>query len=342
MAETLISDIIQPPQFLQYVVEKTAEKSELITSGIIDTDPTFVELANSGGSSVVMPFWNDLTGNSQVLSDTGSLVTKKITTGSDGACLHMRGDAWSTNDLAAILAGDDPMAKIIDRTGDYWARDTQHILIACLTGVFGSALMAATNSTDISVQAAMTPVVLANVLHGLTFVDAKQLLGDAKDKLTAIYMHSMVESDLLKRDLITFLKDSDGQPTLKMFQGLRVIVDDGAPTAVGANGATVFDTYLFGLGAFALGVGTFDKPIQGGVGNSTWSLEFGRVALASQNLLINRRRFILHPRGVKWLGASVAGESPSNAELALPQNWARVYEPKNVRLVRIRHNVMPD
>ena len=42
-----------------------------------------------------------------------------------------------------------------------------------------------------------------------------------------------------------------------------------------------------------------------------------RVPLDSDTVLINRRRYILHPRGVKFTSASVAGDSPTNAELVL-------------------------
>jgi hypothetical protein len=55
-------------------------------------------------------------------------------------------------------------------------------------------------------------------------------------------------------------------------------------------------------------------------------------------VLINRRRYILHPRGVKFTSAAVAGDSPTNAELENGANWTRVFENKNVRIVAIEHN----
>jgi hypothetical protein len=55
--------------------------------------------------------------------------------------------------------------------------------------------------------------------------------------------------------------------------------------------------------------------------------------LDSDTVLINRRRYILHPRGVKFTSASVAGDSPTNAELETGSNWTRVFENKNVRIV---------
>src|ERR1051325_4975501 len=105
----------------------------------------------------------------------------------------------------------------------------------------------------------------------------------------------------------------------------------------GTAAGTVYTTYLFGQGAFAKGVAPLDgTPLQGGFG--TEGVELARVPLDSDTVLINRRRYILHPRGVKFTSASVAGDSPTNTELETGSNWTRVWEAKNVRLVAITHN----
>ena len=125
---------------------------------------------------------------------------------------------------------------------------------------------------------------------------------------------------------------------LRTFQGRRVVVDDTLPTRAGSTDGTVYTTYLFGQGAFAKGVAPLDgAALQGGFG--TEGVEIARVALDSDTVLINRRRYILHPRGVKFTSASVAGDSPTNAELETGSNWTRVWESKNVRLVAITHNL---
>ena len=112
MAETLVSDVIVPEIWVPYVIQRTAEVSRLFGSGIIEQNPEFARLAAGGGSSVNMPFWNDLTGSDQVLSDQAALSTKNIAAAQDVAVINNRGDAWRTNDLAGLLAGDDPMAEI--------------------------------------------------------------------------------------------------------------------------------------------------------------------------------------------------------------------------------------
>jgi len=116
-----------------------------------------------------------------------------------------------------------------------------------------------------------------------------------------------------------------------------VIVDDSLPVRAGTTDGQVYTTYLFGMGAFAKGAGPLDgTPLQGGFG--TEGVEWTRDALASDTLFINRRRYILHPRGVKFTSASVAADSPTNAELETGANWVRVFENKNVRIVAVNHN----
>jgi hypothetical protein len=319
MAKTQISDVIVPSKFNPYVIQRTAELSALVQSGIISNDPQLDALAMGGGKYINMPFWNDLSGASEVLSDSGALTPAKITADQDVAVLNLRGKAWSTNDLAHVLAGSDPMAAIGDLVADYWARDRQSMLKSILSGVFGAASMSG-NVHDISGESGA-----AGVISGTTVLDAKQLMGDSADKLTAIAMHSAVFTKLQQDNLIEFIPQAEGKVKIPTYLGYRVIVDDGLTPSTG-----VYTTYLFGQGAIGLGNGMAK--------NAT---ETDRDILAGDDILVNRQAFILHPRGVKFTGSSVAGAAPTNAELATAANWTRVYENKNVRIVKFVHLIAP-
>lgn len=312
--KTIISDVIVPSVFQQYVIQRTAELSALFSSGIVQRTSEFDALASGPGKTVNMPFWNDLTGEDEVLSDTSALTPGKIVAAQDVAVKLMRGRAWSTNDLAGELAGDDPMSAIGDLVAEYWARRYQAALIEMLNGIFSATSMLGLVH-NISGET-------GNKIDGKTFLDAVQKLGDAKTKLTAVLMHSAVENYLAQNDLIESLKESEGAPELRTFMGKTVIVDD----ALVANEG-VYPTYIFGFGAFAYGEGAPDNPV-----------EVGRDVLAGDDILVNRRHFILHPRGVMWKGTA-ASSSPSNIELAVGTNWQRVYEVKNIRIVKFLHKI---
>ncbi len=336
MAKTAVADIIIPTEFEKYAIERTAELSRFGESGIIEMAPEFNELAAGGGREVKMPFWKDLTATRQLLSDSATLTVNKITSDQDISRIHNDAQVWSVNHLAKVISGDDPMQAIVDLVGGYWARTDEGLVISALKGVFAAASMSANllaiHSESVAAQTSATR------LNGATFVDACTKLGDAADRLTAVAMHSGTEAALRKLDLIDFIPDSEGKAMLRTFQGRRVVVDDTLPTRAGSTDGTVYTTYLFGQGAFAKGVAPLDgAALQGGFG--TEGVEIARVALDSDTVLINRRRYILHPRGVKFTSASVAGDSPTNAELETGSNWTRVWEAKNVRLVAITHNI---
>lgn len=314
---TRIADVIVPQVFNPYVIQRTAALSALSQAGIISNNPELDTLASAGGKLINMPYWNDLTGDDEVLSDTGALTPEKITAGQDVAALFMRGKAWSTNDLAKALSGDDPMKAIGDLVAAYWARRRQALLFSMLKGVFASASMSG-NVLDISALVGDLAVI-----SGTTFADALQLLGDNKFKITAVGMHSAVETALVKKDLIATEKDSQGNDTISTFLKKRVIVDDGCPADTG-----VYTTYLFGEGAIGLGNGSAPVPT-----------ETDRDSLAGDDILINRQHFVLHPRGVKFNNASVTGPSPTNTEVETAANWTRAYENKNIRIIKFVHKI---
>ncbi len=336
MAKTAVADIIIPTLFEKYAIERTAELAQFGQCGIVESAPEFDAIASEGGREVKMPFWKDLTATRQLLSDSATLTVNKITTDQDIARLHNDAQVWSVNHLAKVISGDDPMQAIVDLVAEYWARTDEGLIVSSLKGMFAAASMSgnllAIHSESLAAQTAATR------LNGSTFVDACAKLGDRADRLTAVAMHSATEAALRKLDLIDFVPDSEGKSMLRSFQGRRVVVDDNLPTRAGSTDGTVYTTYLFGRGAFAKGSATLDaNPLQGGFG--TEGVEIARVPLDSDTVLINRRRYVLHPRGVKFTSASVAGDSPTNAELETASNWTRVWENKNVRIVAVTHNL---
>ncbi len=335
MAKTAVADIIIPTLFEKYAIERTAELSAFGQCGIVEHAPEFDEIAGGGGRTVDMPFWKDISPTRQILSDSAALTVNKITSDKDIARIQNDAQAWSVNHLAKVIAGDDPMQRIVDLVAAYWARVDEGMVVSCLKGMFGAASLAG-NLLDIASES-VAGQSAATRLNGSTFVDATALLGDRADLLVAVAMHSATEAALRKLDLIDFIPDSEGKAQIRTFQGRRVVVDDNLPTRAGTTDGTVYNTYLFGNGAFAKGAAPLDSaPLQGGFG--TEGVELARSALDSDSHLINRRRYILHPRGVKFTSASVAGDSPTNAELENQANWIRVFENKNVRVICIEHN----
>lgn len=315
---TKIADVIQPEIFTPYVVNRTMELSELIQAGIAEHDTEFDALASGPNTLIHMPFWNDLTGEAEVMDDEGETTPGKITTGQDIARKLAFVKSFGANALAGHLAGDDPMKVIADRFADYWNRFYQKVLLSTLDGVFDSASMAE-KTFDITGNLGDKAI-----LGSHSFLDAQQLMGDAKELLTGVTMHSEVENHLIKQDEIETIRDSEGNVVMKVYKGKRVIVDDAmAYDPVTKAG----EMYIFGKNAIAWGNGS-DPKIQ-----ETEIVRKG-LSLAGEDILVNRKLSILHPRGVKFTESGVASKFPTLNELESGLNWGRVYEPKKIRIVK--------
>ena len=333
MPGTTLQDVIVPELFNPYVINRTMELSALLQCGIITNNSEFDALASQAAPTVNMPFFEDLTGESEQVIEGGDLTDNKISSSKDVAAIIRRAKMWSATDLSAALAGSDPMAAIATLVAQFWARDMQKELIAVLNGIFGTVPAGGSgtppeetrlesNLLDISGKSGAA----AN-WSGSAFIDAEQKLGDAKAQLTGVCMHSATEAYLKKQNLIDTVQPSN-DVAFGTYQGKRVIVDDGCPVASG-----VYTTYLFGNGAVALGNG---NP----VGFVPTETDRAKRKGSGVDYLINRRTSILHPRGVAFTSASVAKtEGPSRAELSDPKNWNPVYEPKQIRIVAFKHKL---
>lgn len=333
MAGTTLQDVIVPELFNPYVLNRTMELSALVQSGIITNNSEFDALASQAAPTVNMPFFEDLTGESEQIIEGADLEDNKITSNKDVAAIIRRAKMWSATDLSAALAGSDPMAAIGTLVAQFWSRDLQKELVALLDGIFGTIpageegtppaeTRLASNLLDISGKSGNA----AN-WSGSAFIDAEQLLGDAKAQLTGICMHSATQAYLKKQNLLETVQPSN-DVAFNTYQGKRVIVDDGCPVKNG-----VYTTYLFGNGAIALGNG---NP----VGFVPTETDRAKRKGSGVDYLINRKTMILHPRGIAWQNAVVEKtEGPSRKEVADPKNWKPVYESKQIRIVAFKHKL---
>jgi hypothetical protein len=342
MAPTLYSDItIVPEEFLPHVIEYSTSLSALVMAGIIVPDPVFDAKAKEGGKLIDMPFWKDVDQDSQVIDDTVDTTINPIDQSGDVAVKLFRENAWGASDLSAAIAGDDPVDALAMMIGGYWARENQRILLKQLDGVFADNL--ANDGGDLILDASVADIANAtpdNYISGAAIIDAKAKLGDAHGKLTAIAMHSIPYHNLEKLGMIEYIQtvNSDGSTStmqgapnfglkgIPTLFGRMVVVDDTCPM-VACTGGYRYTSYLFGAGAVASGEGLPKHPF-----------EMDRVPKRGITEIYHRRHFLLHPRGIKFTGASVAKASPTNAELALALNWDRVWGKKNIRIVKMVTN----
>jgi len=334
MAFTAIADVVQNKAFAQYFARAVLDRSNLFKSGIAVADPAIQAKCNEagfGGSFVNLPFWNALsTASADERLAEQDLTPQNITAGQDVAVICRRGKAFGSNDLAADVAGNDPMLVIANQLADYWNARNQERMMSVMKGVFAHNV--STDGSDLVLDISGEEGTAA-LLSKDSILLAAQLLGDRKTELTAVAMNSVVETYLAALDTNAGLyRASDGAATLSKYNGRDIIIDDKC----GYDPSTKkVEIYLFGRGAIAY----CDCPVK-------TPFEVGRNKLdaCGRDFLVSRVANICHIRGYKW---NVTDTNPSNdkvgtsgqsgyiAGLSDGGNWTRVYDKKEIRCVKL-------
>jgi len=333
MSATRTTDLVIPAIFSPATIERATELSEIVQSEAVVRAGFFDSLCNGPGATYNMPYLKEVTGSSEVISDTGgSLTVNPVTEDKDIAPALNRGKAWGENDLARWASGADPVGSIRDFVAGFWARDAKQIMLKILDGLFDNTngVLRTTHRVNIYNDVVAGSITDAMRLTGDTFVDGTLKLGDFSPTIRAVLVHSDIEGYWRKKQLIAYVQPAGAVGArIPTFQDRRVMVSDDCPKVAGANSPS-YTSYLFGVGSFALGYQTNDPER---------ATEIQRVGLASETYLITRRRMLLHPLGVKWSGSAAAAGGPTNTELATGTNWTKVYQDKNIHIVAIKHNL---
>jgi len=321
MAVTRLSDLIVPDVFAAYMFKDTTDKTEIFKSGIFNTDPELAARLAGGGRTFNVPFWNDLDNTEAGIASDDPAISSTpgtVTASKDICRRQVRTRSWSTADLAGILAGSDPMQRILSRVTGYWERQFQTYLVKTLTGLFAD--NTANDSSDMVNDIATddsSATTSSELISAEAVIDTAYTMGDNASVLKTLIVHPTVMKRLKKLNLIDFIPDSDGRIAFERYLGYLVIEDDGVYTTTGTN-RTDYWSYLIGPGALGFAEVPAGTPVEverdpekgNGMGVET---------------IYTRRQFVMHPYGIKWTDTTVGGEFPSNSELATAGNWDRVY-----------------
>ena len=270
---TQIADIVVPEIFTGYVQQMTEQKSRLVQSGAVARNALMDQLLAGGGLTfTIADGATDFVVGDQFTITVALLVLDstphKIGSATEIAVRLSRNNSWTSSDLAAALAGEDPMDAIASRVAAYWIRRLQAAFIATWQGV--SKDNGANDSGDYA-----NDIVGASFVDGVTnfsaeaYLDAKVTMGDSMEDLSLVMVHSVVYNRMQKNNLIDFIPDARGETQIATFLGAEVIVDDNMPSGTStvrgdgtAGPAGSYETWLFGAGATQFGVGSAKVPTE--------------------------------------------------------------------------------
>lgn len=340
---TRVSDVIVPEIFTAYVQNLTTEKSRIIQSGMAVRSSELDLLLGGGGLTFQVPSFKDLDNDADRISTDTSVPfadadaslpagvarppdPQKIGTLKEISVRMNRNNSWSTTDLAAILAGADPMEAIARRVSAYWTRRLQVAFLATWKGILAD--NSANDSGDYTNDISGAYVPGVTDFSAEAFLDAALTMGDSMEELTGVMVHSVVMNRMQKNNLIDFIPDARGETNIATFLGREVIIDDGMPKT-----GNDYETWLFGNGATQLGFGAppvgteVDRKPGGGNGGG-------------QDVLYSRVMWAIHPTGHAWIGTAGDG-GPANTgtgddDLDEAAAWNRVFpERKQIKFARL-------
>ncbi|MEX5536040.1 phage coat protein [Pseudomonas syringae] len=313
MATTQLADIFVRDYYADLAPVNSPEKTAVFESGIIVKSPELDAIASNGQGTAEIAYWQDLDADDEPNisnddpDDLGAV--GKAEMGSMRARTLYLNKGYGVADLTTELARTEPMQHIRNRFGTYWTRRWQRYLLGAARGVIASNI--ANDAGDMVVDAGAT-------ISAGAFQDAAFTSGDAADVFSAIGVHSVVMNQMVKQDLIEYLRDSDGRIILATYLGKPVFMDDSL-----VYGAGRYLSVFFGQGAFGYGEGSPANPVElerkpsGGNGGGA-------------EVLWERKTMILQPAGFSWKGGENRNLSPTATKYAAAANWERVFDRKQV------------
>ena len=320
MAQVQIADVIVPEQFTAYQVENSFSSTALLESGVAVRSGVIDDQLQAGATQFTVPIWGDLADvepNYSTDDPTQLSVPNKIGAYSLNVRKTYANNSWSTMDLAAELSGSDPLSRIQSRVQAYWTRHMEKRLIASLLGILYSNV--ANNAGDMVLDISGQTGTAAN-FSATAVINTAATLGDRLEDIKVIAMHSKVYTEALINDEVQFIPSSLGQP-ISTYRGMATLIDDNLTVANG-----VYLTVLFGAGA--VGFGT--SAPRAGLGTELWRNPAAGLG-GGLTTLYSRLNIGLAPAGFSWSDsynnggtqATIAGESPSLADLATAGHWTR-------------------
>jgi len=361
---TRLVDVVVPEIFNPYMQNITEQKTRIIQSGAAVMDAAISQALAGAGLTFKTPSFKDLDDDDEdIMTDDyddvyghptfgvslpyagtlGNSIPNKIGSLTEISVRLSRHKSWSSVQLASVLAGKDPMGAIGNRTAYYWARKRQNAFIAMVKGIVADNQAAPTGSehvqNDLIFNAAAPGVFQQGVTEFSTanFLRACLTMGDSQEDLGLVLMHSVVFHKAQLNNLIEFVPDAvnNNAVDIPFFLGRRIIVDDAMPVDVTGK---IFQTWLFGAGAFRMGVGSPDHATE-----VERAPRAGRGA--GMDILHTRVEWCIHPVGYKYAGTAASGGPDNTAttnNLAHLDSWVRVYpERKQIKMAVLQTIELP-
>lgn len=324
--------------FTDMMQEADYWNNPILASGIVRQDQSIMNAIGANGNVATMPIYTPINihdSNMGALNNDGNTNNTPVEiAGNKQTCmLIQRMKAFKAKDFTKELTGADPMSNIRGKIQNYYTQVWENELMNIAKAVLGAAALA-DHITDISVTDGT--VADANKVDEVVMIDAEQAaLGDMAGGLGLAVMHSKIFAAYKKLQLVEYDKYTVGGAikqdiTLPTINGKHVLVTDYYTVDTSVSGFPVYNTYLFGEGAFL----SCDKNNY----ENQYTTNYDPETAAGIDMFYTKQGKVLHPNGLSLAVDSIAAESPTFAELGAAANYSLKFNHKNVKMGLIKSN----
>lgn len=331
--------------FQQYVERvPNTKRNELIRSRAIRPRPDLATAMaeGTGGNYITTPLKGLISGSRPKNYDGKTDITANQTYAFKHSRVVVgRANAWTERDFSYdITGGEDFMENIAEQISGYWEEIDQDTVVSVLKGVFSMADDAGAEFVSkhtYDVTEIVNSEGVTGKMDGTTLnTGIQKACGDNKGKFSLAIMHSAVATNLENLKLLTYLKytDANGMErdlAIGTLNGRIVLVDDSMPVDTTGTAAK-YTTYVLGDGAIEYTDCGAKVP---------YEVDRDPKTNGGQDTLYSRQRKSFAPYGISFTMASMASDSPTDAELEMGVNWELVSGGTDNDKQYISHKAIP-
>ncbi len=327
MAETNLSNMIVPEVFGNYVANLSLKTNRFVQSGILTPDPILGARLTQPGTTITVPFINDLPDDDpDVWTDKTNITVSNLTSGKQMAQKFYQAKSFGLTDQSVLISGAPIQNVIGSRFANYWIRQDAKQLLAILDGLFG---VSAIQNSKLYDATAKTPTESNFSAKG--FIGAKALMGDLADSaLSAIAVNSATYAQMQANGLIDTVQEQNAATPFGTYNGMTIVVDDDIPVDLSTKTKPVTTSYIFGSGAVSYSQNLY----------STAS-ERHELINGGETDIVQKRIATIHVIGTS-IKAPVA--NASYKDLSKSSNWEVVngIDPRTIRVVAYKSTLDPN
>lgn len=312
--------VITPESFVPFVQEELVIKKNMLNFGVVEQDTSSVvpSLLQKGGDYVTKLFNENLQtiANAQKITATTTLTPTTTAHLQEAMVVVHRGDSYYDTEYQNTVSGLQQLKMLSTQITPIVLETIQTSLANVTKGAFASGgPLYSTHRYDWTTKE-------DGYMSAKALVTASQsILGEDLDTLDTLIVHSQVFADMENSIISVPASDLGGkvlyQGLIPTYNGKRVLVNDTLCAAT----SSVYPSYLSAGTPWYL---TYQR-------NYRVLTDMDILYGGGENKIAWYVDYVPHLKGIHYGGSA----NPAESDLYTGTNWSKIYETRNIKLVRV-------